>query len=139
MFYLDTNTCIYFLNGTHPAVRQHLLACRPAEIIIPAIVKAELLYGALRSQRRDENLETVHQFLQPFSVVEFGDAESIHYAEIRRELERHGRPIGPNDLIIASVARANGATLVTHNMTGFQRVPQLSVVDWTMDGDIGAT
>jgi len=41
MWFLDTITCIYFLNGTHPSVRDRLLSTAPVDIAIPAIVKAE--------------------------------------------------------------------------------------------------
>ncbi|MCY4484514.1 MAG: PIN domain-containing protein [Spirochaetaceae bacterium] len=57
-----------------------------------------------------------------------------HYGEIRSELERIGRPIGYNDLLIAAHARFLGATLVTHNTDEFRRVPGLVVEDWLVDG-----
>ena len=49
---------------------------------------------------------------------------------IRAELERVGRPIGHNDLLIAARARALGATLVTRNVGEFNRVSDLAVEDW---------
>ena len=39
--------------------------------------------------------------------------------------------IGPNDLMIASVARARGFILVTSNIREFSRVDGLRVEDWT--------
>ena len=53
-----------------------------------------------------------------------------HYGMIRAELERAGRPIGHNDLLIAAHARALGATLVTGNVGEFNRVSGLTVEDW---------
>ena len=138
MFYLDTNTCIYFLNGDFPALRQRLLSHRPAEIGIPSLVKAELLFGAMKSRTRKANLQTVREFLQPFTVAEFGDPEAEHYAQIRAALEEGGTPIGPNDLVIAATVRSQDGILVTHNTNEFSRVPGLAIVDWTTDGDIGA-
>jgi len=38
--------------------------------------------------------------------------------------------IGPNDLMIAAIALANGLTVVTHNIGEFGRVPGLNVEDW---------
>ena len=38
--------------------------------------------------------------------------------------------IGTMDLKIASIALANGATLLSRNLDDFQRVPELRVVDW---------
>lgn len=45
MVFLDTNICIYFLNGTEPTIRDHLLDTPPNEIKIPVIVHSELLFG----------------------------------------------------------------------------------------------
>jgi tRNA(fMet)-specific endonuclease VapC len=47
-----------------------------------------------------------------------------------RRLERIGRPIGHNDLLIAAHARALGATLVTGNVDEFARVPNLTIESW---------
>ena len=130
-YLLDTNTCIDYLKGVSPAVRRHVLAMRPTEIGVPALVKAELLYGAYKSDRLEENLRVLRQFLQPFSLVGFGSIEADHYADIRAGLERLGTPIGPNDLVISATARACECTLVTHNTSEFGRVPGLAVEDWT--------
>ena len=131
-YLLDTNACIYYLTGSFPALRRHILARRPTEIGIPAIVRAELLYGAYKSERREKNVRVLRQFLQPISLVGFGSAEADHYADIRAVLEREGTPIGPNDLVIAATARACECTLVTHNTSEFGRVPDLAVEDWTV-------
>ncbi len=48
-YLLDTNTCIRFLNGRAPAVRQRLAAVRRDDIAVCSPVKAELFYGAVRS------------------------------------------------------------------------------------------
>jgi tRNA(fMet)-specific endonuclease VapC len=48
---------------------------------------------------------------------------------MRHELEKAGGMIGPNDLLIAAIALANGLTLVTHNAE-FRRVQGLRVEDW---------
>jgi tRNA(fMet)-specific endonuclease VapC len=42
-----------------------------------------------------------------------------------------GQPIGPNDLLIAAIARANDAILVTNNTKEFGRVAGLRLEDWT--------
>ena len=49
---------------------------------------------------------------------------------IRSALERVGRPLGHNDLLIAAHARALGATLVTNNVGEFAWVPDLAVENW---------
>ena len=49
---------------------------------------------------------------------------------IRSKLERTGRPIGHNDLLIAAHAGAHGATFVTNDAGEFRRVPALAIEDW---------
>ncbi len=46
-------------------------------------------------------------------------------------LNAKGTPIGANDLMIASIAVANGLTLVTNNTSEFSRVPGLKLEDWS--------
>ncbi|RYF11195.1 MAG: type II toxin-antitoxin system VapC family toxin [Oxalobacteraceae bacterium] len=54
----------------------------------------------------------------------------VEYGGIRAELEAVGRPIGPNDLLIAAHAHARGATPVTANVGEFARVRGLSMENW---------
>jgi len=130
-FFLDTNICIYALKGQHPAIGRRMRTMSPASIKIPSIVKGELLFGARKSDRPARTLEILDRFLSPFEVVPFGDAAAESYSCIRSDLERRGKPVGPNDLIVAATVLANHGTLVTHNLREFRRVKGLSVEDWT--------
>jgi tRNA(fMet)-specific endonuclease VapC len=130
-YYLDTNICIYFLNGSLSKVRDRLLSKSPRDIAIPSIVKAELLFGAEKSKKRDENLEKINRFLLPLLTAGFDDEEASAYARIRAHLETAGLLIGPNDLLIAATVSAQGGILVTNNTREFSRVPGLPLEDWT--------
>ncbi|MDR1114230.1 MAG: type II toxin-antitoxin system VapC family toxin [Candidatus Margulisbacteria bacterium] len=132
IYFLDTDTCIYFLNGAYPKLTEHFQAVSPLDIKIPAIVKAELLFGVEKSRQRKTNREKYERFLQAFATVGFGDAAAEIYAVLRNKLEKTGKLIGPNDLLIASIVLAAGGTLVTHNKREFKRVPNLLIEDWTI-------
>ena len=54
------------------------------------------------------------------------------YAEIRAALERIGKPIGANDLLIASIARTHDMTLVTANLNEFERIEGLKIENWEL-------
>ena len=131
MHLLDTDICIYLLKGIYPSLRSRLAARAPSSIAIPAVVKAELLLGAYKSSRREATIMVLDAFLTPFKLLPFGDEETVFHARIRSELEAEGKPMGPNDLLIAATAMARGATLVTHNVREFGRVNGLAWEDWT--------
>ena len=96
------------------------------------MVKAELLLGARRSTRVEENLQRLKQFFAPLDSLPFDDLCAEHYAVIRADLLAQGKPIGPNDLLIAAIARAHDAVLVTHNSGEFGRVIGLRMEDWEL-------
>lgn len=132
MFFLDTNICIYYLNGTYEAIGTHFKEVAPGEIKIPVIVKAELLFGLEKSKRKNLIKEKYKQFLEVFEIIPFDDAATHCYAKIRMILENKGTIIGGNDLLIASIVLARNGTLITHNVKEFNRVPKLSIEDWTV-------
>ena len=130
-YFLDTDTCIFGLRGRFPAIKKQLQALIPDQIKIPSIVKAELFLGALKSGDPKKNTLLVEKFLEPYEIVSFNSKAAISYAKIRYELEKDGKSIGPNDLIIAASVIANQGILVTHNIHEFARIPGLLVEDWT--------
>lgn len=102
----------------------------PSKIKIPSIVKSELLVGAIKSRDPIRNKKIVLEFLEPFEICGFHDNESIIYSEIRCGLEMAGTPIGPNDLIIASIVLGSHGILVTNNEKEFSRVHGLKIENW---------
>ncbi len=131
MYYLDTNICVYFLNGKYPQVKDNIKKTNPIQIKIPSIVKAELLYGAEKSQNKEKNIDLVIKFLEPFEIRDFDDNSSVQYSKIRAMLESKGTIIGPNDYIIASTVLSNGGILITNNVEEFKRVKGLRIENWT--------
>jgi len=130
MYYLDTNTCIYFLNGKYESVRTKLLSLSPREIAVPTLVKAELILGAYKGKKRESNIEKVERFLEPFGIIPFEDEMTYVYAEIRSDIEKKGVIIGPNDIIIASIVKYQNGILVTNNISEFKRVKGLLLENW---------
>jgi tRNA(fMet)-specific endonuclease VapC len=129
-YLLDTNVCVQYLRGRNSSVLQRLRSTPTQNVHLCSVVKAELLLGALRSAKPDENWAKVIAFLQPYESLPFDDEAALIQARIRHELERAGTPIGPYDLQIAAIALAKGKTLVTHNTNEFSRIPHLSIEDW---------
>lgn len=130
IYLLDTNVCIHLLNDKHPNTLQRLRQYSPADITLCSVVKAELLYGARRSQRIEANLQLLKAFFAPLQSLPFDDECAEHYGQIHADLLAQGKPIGPNDTLIAAIARAHDATLITHNTGEFSRVAGLRMEDW---------
>jgi tRNA(fMet)-specific endonuclease VapC len=120
------------LNGRFASIRERILATPPGKILIPSVVKAELLLGAYKSGKKIENTRKVERFLEPFAVLPFADAETYIYAVLRAELERTGKCVGPNDLMIAAIVRHNNATLVTNNLKEFRQIKALKLENWAV-------
>ncbi|WP_332889081.1 PIN domain-containing protein [Methyloprofundus sedimenti] len=53
--------------------------------------------------------------------------------QIRADLAAQGKPIGPNDILIAATARTYDVVLVTHNTGEFSRVTGLRLGDWEIE------
>lgn len=129
-YLLDTNVCIRFLNGRSESIKQQLITRSSQEIVLCSVVKAELFYGALKSNNPQKTLAKQQKFVNQFVSLPFDDTAAEAYSEIRAKLEKQGTPIGPNDLLIAAISIANGVTLVTHNIREFGRLKNLNYEDW---------
>jgi tRNA(fMet)-specific endonuclease VapC len=130
MYMLDTNACIRVLNNTSTALVNRLRTESSSSIKLCSVVKAELLYGARHSARPTENIALLTRFFAPFVSLPFDDRCAEHAASIRAMLATRGRPIGPNDVLIAATASAHNLVLVTHNSREFSRVVGLRTEDW---------
>lgn len=128
-FVLDTDTCVWLLRE-RPSVLTRIQRTVPGDVAITVMTEAELRFGALKSGRLAENLARLEDLLAtPFEALPFDRMAARHHAEIGHAVR--ARPIGDRDLVIASIARAHAATLVTGNVREFGRVPGLTVVDWS--------
>ena len=130
IYLLDTNACIVYLNRPISGVRQRLMTLSPQDIVICSVVKAELFYGAMRSNNPGRTLALQEVFLNNFLSLTFDDTAARIFGTIRAELTALGTPIGPYDLQIAAIALFNNLILVTHNTREFSRVNGLQIEDW---------
>ena len=131
MTYLpDTNAWIAFLNPGRNHLKERFLSVEASSIFFCSVVKAELYYGAEKSEKRLENLEILNQLFSEVISLPFDDEAARQYGIIRASLARLGTPIGPNDLMIASIALAQRAVVVTHNIGEFIRVAGVEIEDW---------
>ena len=130
MYLLDTDICVYLLNERSPALTGRFRRIAPTELATSIINVAELRYGMAHSQRPVENTRRLEELVSPFTVLPFDNLAAFRFAELKHALASRGALIGPMDLLIAAIALANDATLVTNNTREFARVPGLRTENW---------
>ncbi len=130
MYFFDSNVLIDISRQKLPFTYELLLKSDASLFKVPAVVKAELLLGAEKSNDPEKEQFKVESLLLPFDIVPFDSSCAAHYARIRAYLERRGQTIGGNDYLIAATALAHSAVLVTNNVDEFKRVPGLSIECW---------
>jgi tRNA(fMet)-specific endonuclease VapC len=128
---LDTNAVITLVTGRSEPLRRRVEASEPGMLSTSTIVAHELYFGAYRSRKIEFNLETLRLLFGDLVVLDLDREDARTAGEIRAALARQETPIGPYDVLIAGQSRARGLTLVTNNLSEFQRVPGLALEDWT--------
>lgn len=128
-FLLDTNILSDLIRNPSGAVSRQIGVVGSRGIAASIVSVAELRYGcAKRGSAR--LLRQVEAILDAIDVVPFEPPADVIYGRIRADLEAAGRPIGPNDLLIAAQALALAVPLVTANEAEFRRVDGLMVENW---------
>ena len=71
-YLLDTNICIFAMRGKY-GVNERLENISPKQCYVADVTVMELRFGAYKSEKRDENLRIVNDFLSKVKVVPFID------------------------------------------------------------------
>ena len=129
LYMLDTNIVSDLLRHPDGSAAKRIAEVGPDSICVSIITAAELRYGCARKGSA-KLLAHVEAILESVQVLAFDVPADAEFGGIRAELEAAGKPIGPNDLLIAAHACAAGAILVTDNTGEFSRVRGLRVENW---------
>lgn len=129
-YLLDTDICIYIIKKRPQKVFEKFKDFKLGQICISSITYAELCYGMQNSTKPTENTKTLNKFLGPIEILDYPAQAAIEYGSLRTFLKRAGKPIDPNDMLIASHALHLGCTLVTNNIREFNRIPGIDCETW---------
>ena len=129
-YLLDTNILIYTIRNRPMSIRRAFKK-HSGQMAISAVSLGELVYGAEKSTQTERNLNDIDGLVSRLKVLPFDQEAAIQFGQVRAELARAGKPIGPYDQMIAGQARSQGLILVSNNMREFKRVPGLRVENWT--------
>ena len=137
MHLLDTDTLTYLYAG-HPRVERNLRELDDEEVAITVITRIEMLRGRFDFMlkaatgadllRAQQLLARTEDLLDQMPVVSITEASAAEFDRLRNV--KGLRKIGRADLLVASIALAHRATLVTRNLRHFDQVPRLRVVNW---------
>lgn len=126
MLLLDTNILSAMMRPQPSPALATWIAAQPIETLFTAaICQAEILAGLaiMPAGRRRHALAAAAQamFAEDFAgrVLPFDAAAASHYAALFAARRQSGSPSAAPDLMIAAIARANGASVVTRDSGGF--------------------
>ena len=129
-YLLDTSVCVDYLSGRYPAVVTRVQRSSPDDLRLSSMVVAELRYGADRSAHTRANHSRLDTLVGEIECLDFDLQAAAVYGRVRAGLEAAGKPIGPNDMLIAAHALSRGLVLVTDNVDEFRRVKGLKLANW---------
>ncbi len=118
-FLLDSNICIYLLEGLSNEARRNLEQCRPGEVVTSAVAYAEVMRGL--SPAATGHAEALFHIV-PVLPFDREAAQAYRSMPFRRT---------SYDRLIAAHALALGLTLITNNVRDFGSVEGLKVENWT--------
>ncbi|HNP96517.1 MAG TPA: type II toxin-antitoxin system VapC family toxin [Cyclobacteriaceae bacterium] len=127
-YLLDTNICIYFLKGQF-ALDKAIEKVGLSNCYVSEVTIAELKFGAENSENIERNRKTVDQFVSKFTVIPIFNSLDI-YAREKARLRKKGLPLDDFDLLIGATAISNNLTLVTRNVSDFERPRGIEIENW---------
>lgn len=130
-FLLDTNICIYFIKGQFD-VHRKIKAVGVENCLLSEVTIAELKYGVENSVQKEKNRKNIEAFIAKFDILPIFPVLDI-YAKEKARLKTKGRMLDDFDLLIGTTAIFNNLTLVTKNVSDFNRLDGIVIEDWTTE------
>ena len=127
-FALDTNI-ISYLWRCDSVVQARLTGIDPTCVVVPSVVLAELIFGKHNNSAASAKLEILIKDLRDaYPVIDFNASAADWYGLLRARFRT--QPAPDRDLMIAATCLAHGCALVTHNVKDFERIQELTIIDW---------
>lgn len=127
-YLLDTNICIYLLKDLFD-LSEKIENIGTSQFFISEITIAELKFGAANSDFPEKNAEKIKLIQQIFTVIPIFASLDI-YASEKARLKKSGKILDDFDLLIGATAIANNLTLITRNISDFERLNGIEIENW---------
>ena len=127
---IDTDILSYFIKG-NPTVSSHVSTYLDSFPLLNfSIITYYEITSGLKFKKATKQLLLFEQFCTENKILPL-TRESVQVAgDVYAETRRKGTPVDDMDLLIASIALENNLALVTNNVTHFQKIPGLSILNW---------
>lgn len=125
---LDTDVCIELLRGNEAVIERREQTLDT--VVTTWVTACELYYGAAKSDAPQANRAVVDEFLATLTVCGLDRPASRRFGEVKALLQERGEGLADADLLIAAVALAQGAVVVTGNRRHYERIPGVDIEDW---------
>lgn len=109
---LDTNALSAVADNVSAAV-QVFVSVDTLEL--PVIVLGEYRFGIAQSLRRDNYEQWLTKLIASSRVLDINEHTTRHYAQVRVELKKAGRPVPSNDLWIAALSRQHSLPILSRD------------------------
>lgn len=103
----------------------------PEQCYVSEITLAELKFGVEKSDRPEQNLTTLRDFLSGVQILPIFDSIDLFAKEKARQ-QRIGTPLDDFDLFIGVTAVRHQLTIVTNNTRHHQKINEIRLENWTI-------
>lgn len=125
-YLIDTDWIIDFLKGERKVVEK-LVSLVDDGLAISIISLAELYEGIYASAQVEKQSQGLNDFLTAVTVIGIDDKICKVFGEQRMRLRREGKLIDNLDLLIAATSLHYNLTLMTNNISHFDRIKGLKI------------
>ncbi len=128
-YLLDTDSCVYLLNGNE-ALKKRVEKIGVYSLAVSNSVLAELYFGAYNSKKVEENLKRIELFKKNLTVLSDSEESAKEFGKIKANLKSKGKIIEDFDILIASISIVHHCILITNNTEHFSRIDNLPIQNW---------
>lgn len=125
---IDTDVLVDFLRAEPEAI-EFVMANELNSLATTYINVFELYYGAMGSSSKERNLAAVDKLVSQLRILNLSRDSVREAGRILADLERKGMQIDFRDMLIGTIALAEGFSLKTKNIKHFSRIPGLRVFE----------
>lgn len=131
MYLLDSNIIIDIFRGD-TTLKKKLEDIQRVnlEVSTTTLNLSELYKGAYLSSQQETALNLINEFVKNVIILTPSQKSAILFGQDYAQLKLKGKIVPEIDLIIASIAKAHNATVITRNIKDFVAIPNLTIEQW---------